>query len=170
MNWVIGVDASTVSVAMVATPVDDPSRIIMDKFKLHKGPMGMGEAQRHARYFVQRILSTPGITSLPVICIEAPVLARFNPQTTIKQAMVNGAIQVGLNVPEIEALIAVPPATWKKSVLGKGNLDKPGIAAAAVQLEPRVLSLGGDQDLIDAWCICRHAALLWQRTEQGMSS
>lgn len=164
----IGVDASTVSVALVATVVGDPDRFIHAKYKLHKGPTGMSEAQRHAKYFVQRVLAQPGITGIPVVCIEAPVMARMNPQTTIKQAMVNGAIQVGLQAPEVENLLAVPPASWKKVALGKGNLDKPGVAAAALALCPSVAQFSGDQDLIDAWCVAQYASILYQRSEQGI--
>ncbi|CAB5220291.1 hypothetical protein UFOVP238_17 [uncultured Caudovirales phage] len=168
MNWVIGVDASTVSVALVATAVGHPDRFIFDKYKLHKGVVGMKEAQRHSKYFVQRILSQPAVTAIPVVCIEAPVMARMNPQTTIKQAMVNGAIQVGLHQPEVEALLMAPPSTWKKNVLGKGNLDKPAITQAALALCPDVAKFSGDQDLIDAWCIAQYAGILYERSLFGV--
>lgn len=161
MDWVIGVDVSTVSVAMVAMPVPDNHRYIYSKHKLSRGPAGVSEASTYARSFVRRLIGQPGVSGISLACVEAPVLARANPQTTIKQSMVNGAVQAGLlSSPEVSDLLTVPPATWKKRVLGHGNLDKPGITAAALALCPDLEDFNGDQDLIDAWCVASYSASL----------
>lgn len=89
--------------------------------------------------------------------VEAPIgAARLNIQVMLVQSLINGAVLSALqkwNIPTEH----VAPASWKKTTVGKGNADKKAVAAWVLETNPEFHSaVGGDQDLLDAYCINRH--------------
>lgn len=86
---------------------------------------------------------------------EAPVVGRGGPRPTIAQAQVGGAAMAA--VAECGGfLFLVNNSTWKKTVLGKGNLGKPEIGRELRKVWPEAWAEAGtDIDLIDSAAINR---------------
>lgn len=92
----------------------------------------------------------------PRVYLEAPILARGGPHATIVQAQVGGAIMAAC-VEYRAPLVMVNNSSWKKQVLGNGNLDKTKIAAELRRVWPEAWELAdGNQDLIDAAAINKY--------------
>lgn len=93
-----------------------------------------------------------------VVAVELPVVAGMrNLQSTIKVALVTGAVMAGLG----SAGAVVHPvaiSTWKKEICGHGNLDKAGVASWLHEHHPDLAAICGQvgtftQDAVDATCI-----------------
>lgn len=96
---------------------------------------------------------------LPVpskIAVESPVVAGSrNLRTALDMAMTAGAVVAGARRAGAEVHL-VPPALWKKTVVGKGNATKEEVAAFVRSADSRFAAAAeGDQDLVDAFCISR---------------
>lgn len=94
-------------------------------------------------------LSSP----LTVAQIESPLLGNRNIQTTIKQSLVNGAIQAALRGMGVPVLM-VQPTSWKLAALGRGNLSKDEVRESVHRLFPvSIKACGDDQDKLDSFAI-----------------
>ena len=90
---------------------------------------------------------------VPRVYLEAPVLGRGGPHSTIAQAQVGGAVMAACSEYRCP-LVLVNNASWKKQVCGNGRFGKPEIFKAMREVWPEAFELaGGDQDLIDASAI-----------------
>lgn len=99
------------------------------------------------------------------IAIEAPVIGRGGPGSTIPQAIVHGALLAAGAAQRVENITVVQSNNqhWKKSIVGRGNANKDDIAIWVRDEHPdffeRVRSYSPrklervDQDALDAFCI-----------------
>lgn len=149
---VIGIDSSFVSVALVGGVSEYD--FLTYKVDMPKDPFARPLAgYRAVTRFLRQVRGHYG-GHVDLVVIEAPVVAGArNIQSTIKQSMVNGALQAAVRQQKIPfELIAI--SSWKKEALGKGNLDKPGVKRAVRSRWPDAATrLGSDQDLFDAYSI-----------------
>ena len=80
---------------------------------------------------------------------EPPLAGSRNVRTALQLAMTAGA--VASKLPHAEF---VPVASWKKKVIGRGNVDKTGVSQWLNLSHPDYfVSCAGDQNHIDATCI-----------------
>lgn len=167
-EWVVGIDSSTQSVAMVAIRVDSEApQYHARKVKLHKGFKRPLEAFDIARRF--GLVMPPA--SIAYCLIEAPVLAmggKTNVATTIKQAIVNGAIQAGVLSVGTQFVDTIPSASWKAEALGDGSLKKPEVIHMVHHWYPDAIEhVGVDEDLNDAWAIAECAVIRYKHVRDG---
>ena len=98
-----------------------------------------------------------------IIYMEEPVMGVGGPGATIPQAYVEGAIMTAADQAGIKVRI-VNNSTWKKRVLGNGNIPKVEIGPKLVEIWPKLykavpLATSGDfkgkpdQDALDAGCL-----------------
>jgi len=88
-------------------------------------------------------------TEEPVYIEEPPLAGSRNIRTALQLSMTAGVIASRL--PQAEF---VPVASWKKKVVGRGNMDKTGVSQWLNLLHPDYFVLcAGDQNHIDATCI-----------------
>ena len=109
-----------------------------------------------------------GIT--PRVFMEAPVVAGArNIQSTIKQAMVSGALQTAVSEwGEPAVLVAV--SSWKAGVGMGGNAGKQRVREWLADAQPGLSTMCAyDQDLIDASCVALYGAELMERAS-GMDA
>ena len=96
--------------------------------------------------------------------VEAPVVAGArNIQSTIKQAVVSGGLQVAL----LEwgfVIYLVPPTVWKKEIGAGGNASKDRITTHLHAIRPKLAGLcADDQDVLDALGIALYGAAIVRR-------
>lgn len=139
----LGVDPSSVKLALVW---EEDNYLKMATFRLRgeTWEVRCAEAfQVMGKFFYDHEVLT--------IYTEAPVMGRGGPGATVPQAMVTGSILAACGEYQIPFVKLVHNKTWKKRILGNGNLDKPGIAKAMKKTWPRASrKANGDQDLVDA--------------------
>lgn len=116
---------------------------------------------------MSEFLGTVNLTADRHAFIEAPIVAGArNLQTTIKQAMVSGGAQTAL----IEwgfTVHLVPPASWKKEIIGKGNARKEQVGPVIQQVWRSVFEIAsGDQDILDAASCCLYGISMVRRSER----
>lgn len=87
--------------------------------------------------------------------LEAPVVAGArNIQSTVKQAMVSGAVQAAFSQAGFTVQL-VPISTWKMVVVGHGGSSKADVARSVRGRWPVIANAAdGDQDIIDAAAVC----------------
>lgn len=101
-----------------------------------------------------------------LVAIEQPIQgASRNVRVGLLMGMVAGALSVISNYSGADVTI-VAPATWKKSVIGRGNADKTDVSRWLELNHPGWFqSCVKNQDIIDATCIALHA----QKVLEGRS-
>ena len=99
-------------------------------------------------------------THAEVVAIEAPIQGMSrNVRVGISLAMVAGAISVAAQQCGSHVDI-VPPASWKKTVLGVGNANKDQIKSYLEENHKALYSNCLSQDMVDATCIALYAQTL----------
>lgn len=90
------------------------------------------------------------IGDAPEVYIEEPPLAGSrNVRTALQLAMTAGVI-----ASQCPSATFVPVASWKKKVVGKGNVDKSGVSEWLNLSHPDYfVQCAGDQNHVDATCI-----------------
>ena len=109
-----------------------------------------GDDHGHNHHLVRSALEQPFFFNNKeevVFFIEAPIVGMSrNYQTALSIAMTVGAMAATRYKTYI-----VPPAKWKKEMVGNGRATKPEVADWLASVKPGYLSAcAGDQDLIDA--------------------
>jgi Holliday junction resolvasome RuvABC endonuclease subunit len=97
--------------------------------------------------------------------IEQPLVAGArNIQSTLKQALVNGGIQVALF--EWDAVVMmVPPSSWKAEIGAGGNATKERVQRAIRERWPDLAKrCGGDEDCFDATGVALYGEALVRST------
>lgn len=91
---------------------------------------------------------------------EAPIVGiSKNVQTGLNIATTVGAV---LAVSQVSFL--VPPASWKKAVLGNGRATKAQVSDWLREVKPDLFRLcNGDQDAIDATCIALYGEQVYSK-------
>lgn len=149
MLSVLGIDPSSKKLAFCLTGVEHDKIFSLSTISLPEGALqAAGAAYREAFSFFKR--HQEGLR----VYMEAPVVGRSIGPTII-QAQVGGAVMAAAQNAGVP-LYLVNNMTWKKSVLGKGNLNKEevGKKLREIWLEAYAAS-SGDQDLIDACALNR---------------
>lgn len=93
--------------------------------------------------------------------LEAPIMVR-NTQSTLKQAMVSGAIQATLDDLGIDVYL-VPVTQWKKEIIGKGNASKAEVSEWVEKKYPKLK--GESQDMKDSFCLYLYGQSVVERAE-----
>lgn len=92
-----------------------------------------------------------------VVAIEAPIQGMSrNVRVGISLAMVAGAIAVAAQQAGARVEV-VPPASWKKEVLGFGNANKEQVSNYLEEHYAKFYSRCPSQDMVDAVCIALYA-------------
>jgi Holliday junction resolvasome RuvABC endonuclease subunit len=99
-----------------------------------------------------------------LVAIEQPIQgASRNVRVGLLMGMVAGALSVAANHTGASVAI-VAPATWKKSVIGRGNADKQSVSDWLERQHPRVFErCNKSQDLVDSTCLALHAEKILER-------
>lgn len=85
------------------------------------------------------------------VYVEAPVMGAGGPGATIPQALVTGSILAACGEYGVPFSKLVNNQSWKKKVMGRGNINKEEIALEMKTVWPKASRMAkGDQDLIDA--------------------
>ena len=147
---VVGIDPSAGTLALVCL-ADDLA--VVDKANLGR-PFTTLIPERAYAVVSEFLASVSTGVAEPRVFMEAPVVAGArNIQSTVKQAMVSGAVQVAVSEWGTETIL-LAPATWKKDVGVGGNANKEKVAAWLKKNHRRLYDMCMmDQDLIDAACI-----------------
>lgn len=158
----VGIDASSKVLASVTLDTDG-ALVDVRNVKLSKGsesytPSVSGRGYGEVTRLLRELSEVDGRVRF-CIAIEQPVVyGAGRGRSTFVQSFVSGAFQAAAANYGSSSVSFVPPAQWKKSILGKGNLDKEGVASAVQQRWPSDFDhLRSSQDLIDAYCIARYA-------------
>jgi hypothetical protein len=152
MVWTIGIDPSSKKLAFCLTQSfsghEEPG---LHKISLPAGVYSAsGCAYREAFLFFQDFKKLSAAAYM-----EAPVVGR-GIGSTIVQAQVGGAVIAAAENAGVP-LYLVNVASWKKKVLGKGNLKKEEVSAKLRDIWPEAYAVAhNDQDLIDACCLNRY--------------
>jgi Holliday junction resolvasome RuvABC endonuclease subunit len=158
-EYVVGIDASTVSIAFTAG--FDEENTISQKMLLKNTPDRPLQAFRITRRFMHRITSNP-YANVELVALEAPLMNHKNVQAALKQSVVSGAIQAALCTFGV-TIDMVQPNTWKKRALGFGQLSKDEVKERVHGNWPYThAELGNDQDLIDSFAIYVYALRIAQ--------
>lgn len=162
----IGIDASSRHLPAVALTVydgDEPSIVGMRYVPLHASskpfsPATCGRGYDALVNFLSELSSLDRRIRFRVF-IEMPVVyPGGRGHSSNVQSFVNGSFQAAATKWPHTTVDFVSPAKWKKAVLGKGNLDKPGITAAVESRWPAHYEhVKLSQDVVDAYCIARFA-------------
>lgn len=151
-DLILGIDASSTKVAVVALPLSSGKLYgIYEATKLAKkaGPQACYEAHKAMTQFLD---AWDGFQLHA--WMEAPVVAKGGAWSTIAQAMTSGAIQVAMYEHGLRTIEYVRPPAWKKEVVGHGHATKEDVATFLERTRPDLFAAtGGSQDLIDAACI-----------------
>lgn len=149
---VIGLDPSSKKIA-VAISVNGRKPTVKTKVLSKDNPTACHEAEVWVKELV-RSLRKPGVKVY--LFVEDPVVGRGGARSTIMQALVQGGMLAG-GIAGGAEVHKVNNSSWKKRVVGNGNMGKPGIKDWVRQNWPAYYLLsGGDQDLIDAGCILKY--------------
>lgn len=149
---VLGVDPSTKSLAVAITNSRNQRTPEMLKIRL---PEDRSQACATAfREFSSLLLDLRDETGqIPYVFLEAPVVGRGGAYSTIAQANVGGAVMAA-TAESGGFLRLANVSTWKKVVVGRGNMKKPEVTHAMEVVWPEAYAeADGDQDLIDAAAI-----------------
>lgn len=152
----VGIDPSTEALACVALSGDEFSiRTYSLQGKDITARVGAAHKASHRMvdYFMRVLPAAPLF-----VAIEAPVAVKGR-QTLIKMSQVSGAVIAALVArDEVFGIVQVPPSTWKKEVVGKGNVNKQQVGEWVRDEWPEFhRRSAGDQDALDASCIARYA-------------
>lgn len=120
----------------------------------------------HAAAWTHR-LTDPRLTGVRHLVVESPIVgASKNAQTAVRMSMMAGALLSGVH-PGVTVDL-VPPATWKKEVVGRGNADKADVTDWLGKYDARFYSEAlrhstrrdgaPNQDVVDAICLALCAA------------
>lgn len=125
------------------------------------GATACRNAQRATHKLLDELYSmhpNPGKTHWRVAIEKAIAYGAGRGNSTIAQCYTTGAILAALA--DRKARVSfVAPSQWKKVVIGNGSANKRRVATTVRHRWPNVYeSLGGSQDLIDAYCIARYAS------------
>ena len=158
----IGIDASSKYLPFVAFDRDleaDPF-VRLVKLSDNSGPRACRNGYRAIIGCLGQI-ADPSLRWNLVVCIEGvAIYGGGRGKAAVAQAYTVGAFQAAL-YEHGAAVTFVPPSRWKKQILGRGNLDKRGVAKSVQHRWPdHYRLLEGSQDLIDAYCLARYAANL----------
>jgi hypothetical protein len=154
--WVSGWDLSSRKLAWVATEGDDVR--YMGVVLQERLPMATHEAYNLVDDWMWKHGPWSKFSNhtyeKAYAFVEAPVIAGArNIQSTIKQALVNGAVLAAIQEHNIEC-VHVAPGIWKKAVVGHGHADKIKTALWCAEYHPDLYkSIERDQDLVDAAAI-----------------
>lgn len=146
MSRIVGVDLGVRSVYMAAAA--EGEGLAMHAATLRRNP----KVERHEE--LQQLAKEVSNFLLPddLLVVEEPIVAGArNLRTALQMAQTAGMV---LTVaPAQVKLVAV--AQWKKATVGKGNSDKTAVAMWLAAHHPEAfMAAAGDQNLIDAMCIC----------------
>lgn len=96
-------------------------------------------------------------THADVVAVEAPIQGMSrNVRVGISLAMVAGAIVVAARQAGAHVDV-VPPALWKKTVIGIGNANKEVVSNFLEEHHSQLHRQCGSQDMVDAVCIAMYA-------------
>ncbi len=95
-----------------------------------------------------------------VVAVEAPIQGMSrNVRVGISLAMVAGAVVVAARQAGARVEV-VPPATWKKAVIGVGNANKEAVSDYLAEHHAGLHARCGSQDMVDATCLALYAQAL----------
>ncbi len=158
MELVLGVDVSSRLLAVVGRTVGSNRSPLVMLQPLDRGTHGPFQAQVALRGFIETL-----VPIVRLVAIEAPAMG-VSARSTILQSFVNGAVQATCVEAGMEVLL-VPPATWKKDVVGHGNADKAAVAKWVGTHWPELATLaGGSQDIFDAAAVALHGEAVLRRS------
>ena len=96
-------------------------------------------------------------TKAKVVAVESPIQGMSrNVRTGIMLAMVAGAVTVAARQAGAD-VTHVPPASWKKEVIGFGNAKKEQVSEYLADQHPGLFAHCPSQDLVDAACLGLYA-------------
>lgn len=165
----IGIDANSHKLALVWKR-EGSNRPFMKTFYLTEGDSvkASGEAFRHlSEFFILACDAGEFVSKTTRVWMEAPVMGVGGPGATIPQAYVEGAVMAWAAEFSMK-LTLVNNQSWKKSVLGNGNINKLEVTNRMKEVWPELVEKapiitaaqwsGGpknapDQDLIDAGAV-----------------
>lgn len=137
-------------VARIAFAV--PSRHVFHEITLKPGD-NYGNLEVLSEIVWNEVLTTHA----DVVAVEAPIQGMSrNVRVGISLAMVAGAIVVAARQAGAHVDV-VPPASWKKTVIGIGNANKESVSNYLEEHHPQLHSQCGSQDMVDAVCIAMYA-------------
>lgn len=147
---VVGIDPSSAKLAMVTNylPFGEFEAF---KVKLDKDHW-LGCQQAHDTLLIHlATMQSEGWD--PFVVLEAPVMGVGGVWPTIVQSQIGGALMAAISKREVKHRLC-SNTTWKKRILGRGNIPKPEIAGKMSEVWPELVEEAGkDQDLIDAGAI-----------------
>lgn len=167
MTLVIGIDPSSAKVA--ATSFCDGELLGQSTTKLiTEKSIACLNACLWIQKYIKKCEKKTGETA--TVFLEAPVLGRGGPGSTIPQAQVSGALLAGAGISGTRIML-VNNQTWKKEVCGKGNMNKDQITAWLKENHRDfhdfcIHNDKVDQDLVDSVCITLYGQKVMGMTER----
>ena len=162
---IIGIDPSSVKIALVVTYGSDTSRVDANIYKLRKEQdfaLRCGFAYKTVSRELKRLAARHPDAELFAF-IEEPVVGRGGAYSTISQSKVHGAIIAACYCSGVVVKTSgVNNATAKKQIVGAGNASKTDIRRWAKvywgNLEEQIVKFnkGDQQDIADAGMINRY--------------
>lgn len=177
---VAGVDPNSHKLALVETRRNRQRKPFLHTYNLGNGDYEerCDRAFEEIRWYCQAVEERDG--SPVKVFLEAPVMGKGGPGATIPQAYVEGAVMAAVKQSGADITL-INNQSWKKQVLGNGNIAKVDIAPKIKELWPELYDKvpivndtsvtpdwrgKPDQDLIDAGCLNLfgwHRVLLLER-------
>jgi len=149
----LGLDCSSKAVHGIV--IDEQENIVL-QFKSEG--KGSDFDTRFSQIFANFSEDLSKIDIISGAAVEAAIYIQ-NPRTTLAIAYVVGGVRVVLQEHSIPHTL-VDNRSWKKAVIGKGNVKKPDIKTFAIEKWGEVFK---EQDFADAACI----ALWYKRSKDG---
>lgn len=164
-KWIIGIDPSSKSLAIVSKAVG-ASNTSIDKYSFGRGaytPTNAAQAHDAMMTWLDkhgRIMQTTEC----VAYLEAPLVGRGGVRSTLVQAYVSGVAQACLELAGIRTKL-VQTKEWKKTVVGNGGASKDDVRSCVERRWRSVAGhCGSDQDLFDAAAICIYGQIIHKRS------
>jgi Holliday junction resolvasome RuvABC endonuclease subunit len=143
----LGIDYGSSRIAIVG-----PSGLVFEEVVLRPG-----DSFGALDVLAEITWNTVTLTRAKVVAVESPIQGMSrNVRTGIMLAMVAGAITVAARQAGAD-VTHVPPASWKKEVVGFGNAKKEQVNSWLEAQHPGLYAHCGSQDLVDATCLGLYA-------------
>lgn len=146
-DTVLGIDYGTAKIAIAGPRIDH-----FEEYVLRPGD-NLGALDVLAETCWNAVIRTHA----DVVAIESPIQGGSrNVRVGISLGMVAGAVSVAARQAGA-SVVLVPPAQWKKAVVGHGNANKEQVAEWLSHTHPDLHAKATSQDLVDAICIALSA-------------
>lgn len=158
---IVGVDPSSKKIALFIWR-DDEWEAATITTKIQDRAKALAELQKDLEEYLLNLESDE-----TYFFVEQPLMGRGGAHATIVVSQVQGIVMACSVECGSDSTYPVNVQTWKKVIIGRGNVGKPEVREWLGAHESDLAEMaGGDQDLVDAACIALYGREIITRSER----